>query len=257
MSVVVRGKNSYFIGARAHLLGERETASEWASKHVVHNPALKWILGNFVEADNANFNKHFWTFDDLRLSQPTIQHAPMNVLHRPRDIVGAYVATEMMFPQHEEAAQQHPFIEALGVMWAYYFPEVLKAIEMAHAEGSLFFSMECVAESITCEGEEGCNETFAYAGTTSPTYCDHLNRHVSIKHMNKPHFLAGALVLPPQKPGWGKAHVKELSMLVAEHAEEAERAYDSIAEEFPHLTPKQWEAKMLQVMGAAKKLNKD
>lgn len=257
MTVVVRGEKSYFLGAQAELLiGDRETDSEWASKHIVHNPALKWILGNFVEADNANSNKHYWTFDDLRLSQPTIQHAPMNVLHRPRDIVGAYVATEMMHPQHESVAS-NPFIEALSVLWAYYFPEVLKAVEVAHSEGSLFFSMECVAETMTCAGEEGCGETFAYAGTTSPTYCDHLNRHISIKHMNKPHFLAGALVIPPARPGWNRANVKELTAMVREHAEESERTYEAIANEFPHLSPKQWEAKMLSIMGAAKKLNKN
>lgn len=255
MSVVVKGKNSFFIGSRAELLTtERETASEWASKHIVHNPALRWVLGKFVEADNANLNKQFWTQDDLRMGQPTIQHAPMNMLHRQRDIVGAFVATEMMYPQHAEAAawESNPFIEALGAMWAYYFPQELAAVEKAHNEGSLFFSMECVAQSITCEGEQGCSNTFDYAGITSPTYCDHLNSHVSIKHLNEPHFLAGALVIPPARPGWARANVKQLSALVKEYAEEAEKAYEEIANELPHLSPKQWEAQMLQLLHRAK-----
>lgn len=252
MSVLVEGKNSFFIGSQAELLTEeRETASAWASKHITHNPALKWVLGKYVEADNANSNKQFWALEDLRLSQPTIEHAPMNILHRPRNIVGAFVATEMVYPTEERAT--NPFVEALGVFWKYYFPDELKQVEKAHNEGSLFFSMECVADSITCSGDGGCEQEFAYAGASSPTYCDHLNQHLSIKQLNKPHFLGGALVIPPGKPGWKKATIESLSTLIEEHAVEAEMAYEQIASELPHLSPKEWEFTMLQVMERARK----
>lgn len=252
MSVLVEGKNSFFIGSQAELLTEeRETASEWASKHIKHNPALKWVLGKYVEADNPNSNKQFWALEDLRMSQPTIEHAPMNILHRPRNIVGAFVATEMMYPAEEHSDIVNPFVEALGVFWKYYFPDELKAVEAAHNEGSLFFSMECVADTITCAGENGCESNFKYAGATSPTYCDHLNQHVSIKQLNKPHFLAGALVIPPAKPGWTKASIQSLSTLVQEHADETERVYEELAAAAPHLSPKEWEFQMLKIMEKA------
>lgn len=253
MSVLIEGTNSFFIGSQAELLtDERETASEWASKHIHHNPALKWVLGKYVEADNANSNKQYWSLADLQMSQPTIEHAPMNILHRPRNIVGAFVATEMMYPKEDHAEIFNPYIEALGVFWKYYFPTELEAVQRAHDEGSLFFSMECVAESITCSGDNGCQETFDYAGTSSPGYCSHLNDHASIKQLNKPHFLGGALVIPPGKPGWKKASIESLSTLVQEHAAEAEKAYLQISEEFPHLSSKEWEFMMAQILDKAK-----
>lgn len=237
MTILIKGENSFIISAQARLVEDsRETASEWASKHISHNPAIKWVLGNYVEADRANRNKQFWTFDDLRMSQATVNHAPLNILHRPQHIVGTFTATEMIYPTVEGADDgAHPYIEALAAFWKAYFPDELRVVEAAHNQGSLFFSMECIASTVTCAGEGGCNGEFPYAGPQSDTYCAHLNEHVSIKQLNKPHFLAGALIFPPAAPGWGGAKITEVSNLMSKYEDQIPDIYKAIKAEADHL----------------------
>lgn len=238
MTILIEGDKSFIISAQARLIeDDRETASAWASKHITPNPAIKWVVGNYVEADRANYNKQFWTYADLRMAQPTVNHAPLNILHRPKHIVGAFTATEMIYPKNEESGEEsgHPYIEALAAFWKAYFPEELKIVEQAHNQGSLFFSMECLAETMTCSGEHGCGKEFAFVGPKSDTYCAHINEHSSIKQLNKPHFLAGALIFPPAAPGWGGANITELSNLLAKYEEQIPDIYNAIKAEADHL----------------------
>lgn len=255
MTVLIEGKKSFYMGASAVIVpDDREIASDWASKHIHPNPAHKWILGRYAESDNANSNKQFWAYEDLQMARPTLDNGPMNMLHRPRNIVGSFVATEMIYPANasEDATESgNPYIEALGVFWKYYFPEEMAVVEMAYNEGSLFYSMECVSESITCAGEDGCGEEFAFAGPTSESYCEHLNHHVSVKQLNKPHFLGGALIIPPERPGWKGADVRELSSLVKAHQVEAEKVFNAVKDDFEHLDEAQWEATMLALIQLA------
>lgn len=253
MTVVIEGAKSFFLGTAASLLEDsRDTA--WAERSIDPNPAFKWILGKYVEADRANHNNQFWAFDQLLMAQPSIANSPLNILHRPRHIVGHYVDTEMMHPIGEDAgaAEEKPHIEALSCFYKYYFPEELKLVEAAHATGSLFYSMECVSESITCAGDEaGCGQEFAYMGPRHETYCEHLNMGASIKQLNKPHFLAGALIIPPERPGWSGAEVRDLSQLVKEHQVEAELAYEGVKQALPDAETDQWEFVMSKLVALA------
>ncbi len=254
MTVVIEGANSFFLGSSAIIIqDDRETASEWAAPFIKQNPAIKWILGRYVEADNPNRNNQFWTLDSLRLSKPTIDHSPMNMLHRPRHVVGTFVASELLYPKDTEISNPH--IEALGAFWKFYFPEEYILVEQAFNEGSLFYSMECVSSSITCAGDNGCGEQFKFAGPKADSYCEHLNSNLSIKQLNDPHFLGGALIIPPERPGWAKAEVRELSTLVKAHQEESENIYNSISTDpaFEHLEKDRWETAMLALMRLAKK----
>jgi len=248
-SVVIEGKNSFFMGAQAHIL-DTSIDKAWAEKFVKHNPAMKWILGKFVEADNPNQNKQFFTMADLEMSQPTIDHAPLNMLHNPRSIVGSFVATDMVFPLDAAAESGifNPYIEALAAFWSFYFPKELAAIEAADAAGSLFFSMETIAKNIICEGENGCMESFPYVGADSATYCEHLQAHVSVRHLENPHFLAGALIVPPTRPGWNNAEARSISELVKEHQVEAEAAYEMAEQAAPYLDARQWEFVMGELL---------
>lgn len=255
MTILIEGENSFIISAVAHIIqDEREVASAWAGKHIVPNPAIKWILGNYVEADRANYNKQYWTYDDLRMSQPTVAHAPLNILHRPKHIVGAFTATEMIYPNAEAAdGGDHPYIEALAAFWKAYFPEELEIVETAHNQGALFFSMECIAQSMTCSGDSGCGQEFAFLGPRHESYCEHLNGNASIKQLNKPHFLAGALIIPPASPGWGGANVKEISNLFAKYEDQLPDIYKAIKAEADHLPEEKIEeviADHLQVVDA-------
>lgn len=248
MTTLIRGDNSYFFGAQAFVLDdaelERDVASEWAGKHVEKNPALKWILGRFVEADNPNRNKQAWALEDLRLKRPTINHAPMNMVHQARNVVGAFVATELLYPTEDVAGDvvQHPHIEALGAFWRYYFPEEFNLVQKAHDEGSLFFSQECIAETTRFEDPEtGETETFPYRGPRDDSYGDWNDRVGATKWLDNPHFLGGALILPPFRPGWANADVTTLSQYVDAHSELADSVFTSVADQAPHLSADQIE----------------
>lgn len=251
MSVLVRGENSYFMGAQAFLLDtERELASDWASKHISQNPAIKWVLGRFVEANARNNNRQAWALEDLRIHQPTIDHAPMNMVHQARHIVGTYVATEMIYPTEESAAGDptNPYVEALGAFWRYYFQEEYAAVQKAHDEGSLFFSMECVAQTIKFEDvASGKTEEFPYRGPFDESYGD-WNKSDATRWLNKPHFLAGALIVPPVKPGWSNATIKSLSQYMDQHSELAEQVYSSVGTQAPHLSADQIESITIGLM---------
>jgi hypothetical protein len=243
MAVVIEGERSIFMGARAHILtNDYETA--WAEKYVVHNPAHAWIVGKFVEADRANNNGQYFTMEGLRMGSPTIAHSPMNMNHSPRRVVGAFVASDFMYPTGDESAS-NPYIEALGVFWKAHFPEDWAAVQEAHAEGSLFFSMECVPKQVGCIGDGSCGGVFEYAGVKSDTYCEHINNRTSSRDLIDPHFTAGAVLIPPVRPGWSDA---EIHSLVAQHANLAESTYESISEEMDNLSKDQWESLMHLVL---------
>jgi len=103
-----------------------------------------------------------------------------------------------------------------------------------------------VAESVTCAGPNGCGQEFDYAGPMSETYCDHILSRESSRQLNKPLFLGGALIYPPDRPGWKNASVNELSQLISD--EEKHKLVTSIASESPDLSPQEWEMMMFKII---------
>lgn len=248
MTAWIEGKHGFYLGAQAYILDNSKEVA-WAEKHVIHNPAHKWILGKFVEADRANNNRQYFSLDGLRMAQPTIAHAPMNMNHSGR-MVGAFVATDFVYPTEEASAGFNPYIEALAVFWSAHFPAEWQKIEEAHAEGNLFYSMECVPSHMKCSGENGCGAEFEYAGRQSPTYCQHLNQGAADKVLMNPHFTGGACIVPPVRPGWSNADVHSL---VAQHAEAAEQIYDQVSQDMDHLGPQEWELLMTELLAMSEK----
>jgi hypothetical protein len=261
--IVVEGPKSVHIAAAAWLVEEnRELA--WAQKHVVHNPAYAWVLGKYVGANKANDNGHIFDGAELAEARQSLVHAPMNMLHRPSDIMGVYVANEVIWPKDasasaslagEAATETEPFLEALAAFYRYYFPEEYVAVEKAHRAGALAWSMECVPKTVTCaaSAHPECGKTFDYAGRQSESYCAHLNEPGAPKRMGKPHFTAGALVLPPARPAWRNANVTSLDTLVRQELEAAESVYNQVATEFPHLESSRWEHLMAELLMRAAK----
>jgi hypothetical protein len=235
MTTLIEGKNSFFLNSPAILIDEgKDVASNWASEHIVANTAIKWILAKYVEADNANSNGQYWTLDDLRLSKPTIQHSPMNIDHHSSEIVGTWTAAELLYPT-EGANVINPYIETLGAFWKHYFPEKMAVVEEAFNTGQLYVSMECVGDSVTCVGtDDACGESFAYKGPFDDSYCDHIKERAAHRQINNPHFLGGALIVPPNKPGWKSASVNELSSL------DTDKLVESIANDNPEGSEEQW-----------------
>lgn len=247
MNVLIETTRGIHFGGRAMLLGDDDRECAWAEQWIRHDPDLKWILGNYVEADNANSNGHIFPLEDLKEAQATIANKPLNMLHQARRIVGNYVAVEMLYPVEGASAGANPHIEALSCFYRYYFPEEFKAVEAAQAEGAIFYSMEAVPASLTCAVDD-CGQEFAYRGRAHDSYCAHLKEPVAARRLNRPHFKGGALIIPPVLPGWKGADIKEITALIERDAEDAETLYEAFKQQGPHLESSQWEAAMVAVL---------
>lgn len=240
------GNNRIYMAGEAWLIGairqDIEVAtSEWAKNYMVPNQANSYLIGQFVEADRANNNKQYFKLGDLLVAQPTISYAPLNVNHEGEP-VGAFVASEMQYPKSED---EHPYIETLAAMWKHYYPKAYEAIQKAYAEKSLFLSMEAVPQSLSTIGGSDDTAEYAYEGRTSKNYPDEINeRSCEAIVLNNPHFVGGAAIIPPARPGWSKADVKQLSHLVEKNWERAEAIYSGVQEMAPELDSKAWEIMM-------------
>jgi len=238
------GQHRLYIGGRALLLDDeqREVASEWALRHIRENPAYAWILGRYVEADRPNLNKQYFSLGDLRIKSATLNNAPLNVNHSMRNVVGAFVAHEMVYPTD---AGQNPYIEALASVWKYYFPHEYAEIRKAHEEGTLFFSMEAVPRAISSIGGSDDAREYPYMGRRHASYPKEINeRTCEAIWMKDPHFVGGAAIIPPAKPGWTGADARQIAEFINERWEVAERIYEQVALEAPDLEPKEWERLM-------------
>jgi hypothetical protein len=245
--MIVAEGNQVVIGGQFYLLpDDRECA--WAERRVRVDPDIAWILGNFVEADNANDNGHIFPLEDLTAGFATVLNKPLNILHQGRYIVGAYVDAELVEPEDIQAAEGNRIVEALASFWRHQFPEEYELVKRAHSEGAAFYSMECIPEEIAC-ATDGCGLVAKYVGRQSDTYCEHLAAGYGKKKLLKPHFSAGALILPPVKPGWRRADIRSLAKKT--DPELLESVYAQMEEEFPHLGKLEWEYLMKEVVEQA------
>lgn len=229
------------------------------------SPFMHWISGDFAEADNPNSNKQFWTAGDLRLGEYSILHAPLNMVHRFRQPVGFFAGTKTvdLKKKAEDDAKKvvslkekterkgSMKIQALAGMWTHIFPTETAMVEAADEAGLLFYSMECRGTHLICGSDEaagikGCGEKFDYMAID--THCEHLLERSSIRHIVKPTFRGGALIVPPVRPGWKNANASVLSTAVmqeaASFAEQNEEQYKSL-DAAGGMTASAWE----QLMG--------
>jgi hypothetical protein len=115
--------------------------------------------------------------------------------------------------------------------------------------------MECIPEEIACVAE-GCGQVAKYVGRNSDTYCEHMSAAAGGKYAKKllkPHFSAGALILPPTKPGWKRADIRSLAQKTS--PELLESVYAQVEEETPHLGPAEWEHLMCTLVEQAKEFS--
>lgn len=218
------------------------------------SPFVKWIAGSYVESDNPNANGQFWTAQDLEFGEYSIKYAPLNMLHKVNRPVGFYLATNKVFDgdsSDEASAKKGPFkIDALSGVWSHIFPFESALIDQANDKNLLFYSMECRSEEITCAGQNGCGQTFKYNEVAS--HCVHLKERASIRHLVKPTFRGGALIIPPVKPGWKEASAQVAMDAVyeeaAKYAEETEQVYQSAKADGANLSPGDWESLMASIM---------
>lgn len=251
-TTIVERDHSFLVGARASIIDANDRLQAWAERHVRKDADIKWILGNFIQTDAANDNGHIFPLEDVKQTQASILNKPLNMLHHGNYVVGCFAGAELIEPGSEAAHEDGSTgtVEALAAFWRSFFPEEYQLVEAAHNEGALYYSMECVPTSITCPLTD-CNLTAAYMGRQHESYCEHMNALRGPKRLNMPHFNAGALIIPPVRPGWKGADVKELSVLMNRNADLAEQLYAGLEHTMPNLKPDQWEAMMAELLAEA------
>lgn len=260
--VLDHGDSAYLVNS-ARIVKTDENLAEVASNTTADwsidksNPFVSWIAGDFVESDKPNENTQFWTASDLALSEYSIRHAPLNMVHKFREPIGFFAATKTVKLKKEDdaAAEDRLKIQALSGLWTHLFPFEAAMSEAADEAGLLFYSMECRGTHLICAGDEGCGEKFEYMKPDD--HCQHLQERTSIRHIVNPTFRGGALIVPPVKPGWKNAHASVLTSAVmqeaASFAEENEKQYTALNANGADLSASAWEHLMGLILTSQKK----
>jgi len=225
-----------YMSARAYIVSDpsqlpRAMASEWQEQKM--NESFLWIAGRYVQANKPNKNNDFWSYDDIVHGQSTIKYTPLNVLHKWDRPVGTFVETKIVHRSQADDGESLPEVQALAVLWTANFPGVAKAAKDAHEAGRLWYSMECTAETTQCMT---CEKTFSFRAAASEL-CEHLANRASARRWINPTFLGGALIFPPQSPGWADADITAV-------ASELTREYANRKTESTVFTASEWEDAM-------------
>lgn len=235
--VIEQINDKIYMSARAYIINDKEQlpramAAEWEHKQM--NDSFLWIAGRYVQANQANKNNDYWSYDDIVVGEQSIRYTPLNVLHKWDRPVGTFVETKIV---HRQAASDEaeilPEVQALAVLWAANFPSIAQAAKDAHEAGRLWYSLECTAETIQCMG---CEKTFPTRAAASEL-CEHLVGKTAARRWINPTFLGGALIFPPANPGWKDADITSV-------ASELVREYANRKTEQPALTTAQWQDAM-------------
>lgn len=204
---------------------DREMAAEY--EKAAGNDKLLHLTGKFVEADAPNVNGAFWTAADLDYGERTPIHAPVNFLHRQRHIIGTFTDSKLFKPGEAAAAgNARSYLGVNAVAWPEFFPYEARMIEMASNAKALFWSMECQSRTVRCETSndghwQGCGAEFPFQQVyfRPDSVCSHLRGRTAQRRFVQPRFNAGAVILPPVKPGWlgANAEVRHQAEMLAEH----------------------------------------
>lgn len=257
--LVVQAQRGFHVLSLAEVVDTetKETAASWASEHIRLRPDFGWIVGRYVEADKPNRNGHIFPIEDLRASHDGVVHTPLNMLHRSHHVVGTFTATSLLagiessipFAASEQAAALNAHVEALSAFWRYVFPDEYRATQQAFRERSAWLSMEAVPKTITCVHD---NLTFKYHGPVHDSYCAHLLASPRAqRRLNGPHFVGGAVIIPPTRPGWANADIRNIAGVIEKHLDEADQIYEAVSAAAPHLDSAAWEAVMTKVLAHA------
>lgn len=223
-----------------------DRAVAWAGPVDVRNSRDRvYLLGRYVHGGfPKNRNGHIFRTQDLVEAHKLVPHTALNVMHKSRFIVGANVAAEL---GDDETGVYESVVESLAVMWRSTFPEVWAEVQKAHDEGKLWYSMEAVCPTVQCAVT---GERFKFEGPYSENYTPQMQRREGTI-LEKPLFLAGALVLPPGMPGWADADITELGVQADRHPDEAHEVHLQVAATAPHLSQRDAEDLTIQLVAAA------
>lgn len=244
----------------------KELASRW-QQMASGSENMMWLQGRFVEAQKANRNGAYWSTEDLQFGSMSVNHGPLNWLHQEKMVIGTIADNALIQPPETTSEQARrdgipavtsdlitdmvmprPYLAAASAVWKWVHPDKVAAIESAHDQGKLYYSMECIGRAIACttdESREGCGKEFDYvtAMVSPEKTCEHIASRSSARRIVDPSFLGGAVIVPPVQPGWGEARLE----VMRQASSLAEQTAASVGD----LTTSEWEQLMAAVVSYA------
>lgn len=135
------------------------------------NPNIKWLQGQYVEADTPNKNGQQWTAGEVAIKSLTPMFMPVTVMHDPRTAVGLIADTKLLTPEKDSVPRSR--IDNTLAIWGHRFPEVAEEIDANYEQGTLMQSMEAISPAYAC-GE--CGQVFQKLPEQAEraNWCEHL-----------------------------------------------------------------------------------
>ena len=239
------------VSGRTLLTAPASTFAPTWEKALTPNKHFLWMQGRFVGAETPNRNSALWSAGDLELGHATVQHGPLNWLHEARHVIGTIADARYIpgsTPTAAEAAAEtvDPHIVAASAIWRWIYPDEAWVIEQASDASKLWYSMECISESVQCVGDNSCGTEVAYGAYMDGLGCQHMAERSAVRRFVDPTFLGGAVIVPPVRPGWADADAS----VMRQAASLAEKAFADAGQ--PDVSASEWELLMAQVVSFAR-----
>jgi hypothetical protein len=192
------------------------------------NEHLKWLRGQYVEADTPNKNGQVWSTGEIAMKSLTPMFMPVTLMHDTRSAVGLIADTRLRVPDRDGVPRAT--LDNTLAIWAHRFPEVAEEIDRNYAAGTLMQSMECMSPQYDCAV---CGQTFHKlpGGAERANWCSHLSEAAGYgaRILGNVVFTGTGLLFGSQgqfgtKEGANpKAHLEVFQEEIAEHHEKAHR----------------------------------
>lgn len=174
-TVFERGDKVYIVSPVSPITPSESEIEEFAFSTELRkqapNPAIKWLRGQYVEADNPNRNGQTLSFGELAIKSLTPMFMPVTVMHDQSTAVGLIADTRLLVPEKDSVPNAR--IDNTLAVWGHRFPEVAEEIDANYEQGSLMQSMEAVSPFYDCGV---CGKTFHKLpdGAERANWCEHL-----------------------------------------------------------------------------------
>jgi len=151
-TVFERGDKVYIVSPVAPFTPDAAGIEEFAfAKELMAqapNQAIKWLKGEYVEADKPNKNGQIWTEGEVAIKSITAQFMPVTVMHDRRTAVGLIADTRLLVPDKDGVPRAK--VDNTLAIWEHRFPEIAEEIDHNYQAGTLMQSMECHSPSYSC-----------------------------------------------------------------------------------------------------------
>lgn len=231
-TVFERGDHVYIISPVSPFTPNDTDIEEFAFaqdlRKAAPNEHIKWLRGQYVEADTPNKNGQVWTAGELAMKSLTPMFMPVTLMHDERASIGFIADTRLFTPDKDQVPRAR--LDNTLAVWAHRFPEVAEEIDANYAAGTLMQSMECMAPQYDCAE---CGQTFHKlpGGAERASWCAHLKEGAghAARILGNVVFTGTGLLFGTQgrfgtKEGANpKSHLEVFQAEVAEHHEKAHR----------------------------------